>query len=139
MEIMYKYAVLGFCSDLTDPSSASEPIALLGIGGDEGNSFLMSIHRAFPAQDISFSQDDPFSQSILEKFESFISNQIDAGLSEAGPDGFLEWFQDRLRNTIHVGQVNERMVHISDDASLDELMDDFLEVFREKILQDPAP
>lgn len=137
MDIKYRYAVLSFCMDLTSPSSRSQPIGLLAIAESENSAFVLSITRAFPGEDTTGIGNDPFSKRILNNFQSFISEQLEQGLEEAGPAGFLPWLQDRLRNTIHVSTIGQEksVVHVSQEELPMGLMNDFMKIFKREVIQ----
>jgi len=138
MNINYNYAIISFCSDLTNPNAGSLPVGMIGIGKTgEDAGFVMSITPKSP-DDAFMAKDDPFSKQILSDLDTFLSRQLEAGLNEVGPDNFLEWLHHRLRNSIHVSIIDSQQVKVKDQEAIAEnlmpaLMADFMKVFTKNV------
>lgn len=132
MNLNYKYAILGFCLDLTDPNALSQPVGIIGIGElSKDKGFAMSISLFSGAEEMEEFKDDSYSRIILKDFQSFLHEQLNIGLKEVKNDDFLFWLQDRLRNTLHVSSIEQREVEMKDDSDVStQIIADFIDVFK---------
>lgn len=101
MEARLKYAVLSFCTDLTDPKAMSEPVAVVGVGEGPDQQFWFCVVCPAPGDMLNLAN-DPLSRSVLNELPTLLEQQMRAGATRVGADTFLPWLHDRFRNSLHV-------------------------------------
>ena len=134
MHVNYHYAVLSYCPDLTSPSAESFPVGMVAIGNLSNDVvFAISIARSTYRASSSDNLCDPFSSQILNNFHNFIDAQLREGFENTGADNFLPWLQGRLRNTIHISYIDDRVCDVNEEQ-VGYLINDALQLFDEQII-----
>jgi hypothetical protein len=112
-----RYAVVSFCSDLTDPRAESKPIAVVGLDAarEPGFWFYVSSARPGAAADAT---NDSIARSVLDRLPALFDEQIRVAMKEVGPERFISWLHDRFRNSLHVSAVEDQQVQFSSQGSL---------------------
>src|ERR1019366_3856997 len=100
MKIRYRYALLSYCLDLTNPRATSVPIAVVGVG----DGFMFFAVRARPGDDKAVEGDD-VSRSMLNDLPALLQRQLTAGQTEVRPEQLLSWLHGRFRASLHVAEI----------------------------------
>jgi hypothetical protein len=109
MDAELKYAVLSFCTDLTDPKATSKPVAIVGVGDghqDQHQQFWFCVVCSAPGDMLDLAN-DPVSRSVLNDLPTLLEQQMRAGVTRVGAANFLPWLHDRFRNSLHVSAFHE--------------------------------
>lgn len=137
--MQYNYAVLSFCSDLTNPQARSVPIGLIAIGYKGSEGVLVTALRSFLGEEAPIPESDNSAKSILENLQDFVHTELQDGLNSVGPKNLLDWLQGKPRNTIHVSFVGTSTVYADEADTWPEMAWDALSLFNRKILEPVAP
>jgi hypothetical protein len=122
VRVNIKYAVMGFCSDLTDPSGIARPVAVVGaaqmfLPRSNKKEFAFYVLRNDPESDPAMPQ-DKLTRSMLQGLKALFDRQILGGLAEAGAVGFVQWLQDRFRNSLHVDSIGRRQIEVREEIEV---------------------
>lgn len=107
MELHYRYAIVSFCPDLTDPAARSVPVAILIIA-NAGDATIAVATGWYPLED-----SDPISSVLLRDIPRFLRAHVDEVLSsqaDADAESIICALQHSLRNSVHVSEVSSAMV-----------------------------
>src|SRR2546428_4386153 len=110
MDALLKYAVLSFCTDLTDPKATSKPVAIVGVGHDRDQQFWFCVVCPAPGDMLDLAN-DPVSRDVLNDLPALLEQQMKAGAARIGAGDFLPWLHDRFRNSLHVSALRESPRH----------------------------
>lgn len=116
MTIYYRYAVVSWCPDLTDPSSPSVPLALLMVGTAGGQHFAAAVGACVEGEL------DPITTRVLSDVPTLVRRHVDDILAQnppPEPDAVIDSLTDALRGSLHVSHVStvETLVGTSDDIN----------------------
>ena len=114
MELSYRYAIVSFCPDLTDPKASSMPVALLMIAMS-GDEMIATATGCYPED-----SDDPISSALLKDMPRFLQahvNEVCNDQTEIDPEALLCALQHSLRNSVHVSGVSPPMIEHIDEAT----------------------
>jgi hypothetical protein len=115
MSLSIRYAVLSYCPDLTDPDAELQPLALIGVGGDDAFGFF--VVRSEPGRELG---KDEVSRSVLNNLPALLQRQMREGLEDVGPRQFLSWLHDRYRNSLSISAISSEVVPL--DSSVEEAL-----------------
>ncbi len=131
MKINRRYAVISFCSDLTNPKGVSYPVAVIGVGESPKLGFLFCGVNLKAVETAGKRVGDELSQQMLRRLPEFLEAELSEGIKQAGPHNFdfVTWIHERLRNSLHVSFASE-----PSEANLDaaELLSWFQQAFRRR-------
>jgi hypothetical protein len=107
--IKYRYAVIGFSPDLTDPKRRAVPVAVVGSGiGEAGaNGFLFVLANPDPGIAV-----DPIAKDILAGMPRFLREHMEAGVTKFGGDVWMSTLSQQLNQSLHVTKVDETTVEM---------------------------
>jgi len=128
MKLEYRYAVIGWCPDLTDPSATAVPAGIVLVGTLDGTT-----HLAATLGGVISGELDPVSAAILRDVPDMIRRHVDDLLEQKPaplPHEVLESLHHSLRNSLSVlsmpgaqtkdipgpGSVNSSVVAILEDV-----------------------
>jgi len=136
MEIHSKYAVIGYCPDLTDPKAQSVPLAIVAVGeGGAGQGFVLSITSVSQQLAIPELQRDVYSAKMLSDFQGFLHTQIKASLRVPNTSSLLTELNKRLRHTIHIESIKDFTFNSQEEQNLaPEAMRAFAHIFDQEIV-----
>lgn len=100
--IAYRYAVVSWCPDLTDPNGPSVPLALLMVG-DAGDGYFAAIVGAVLKGNL-----DPITSAILRDVPGLVKRQLDDMIAkdQPSPDDVVERLTKSLRGSLHVSKIS---------------------------------
>lgn len=136
MRLGIRYAVLSFCSDLTDPRASSTPVAVMGVGSvldaDAAGprEFWFYVVRARPG-DLAEVGDDEWSRDVMNNLPALLERQLSEGAQAVGADGFLPWLHDRFRNSLHAARFESVEIAV---PSIQELLGELLRLYQTTVV-----
>lgn len=101
MRVEFEYAVIGYNEDLTDPHSASEPIALVvkfQLPDNAGCVALASRDNFLEELNIT----DPVTRSVFKNYGTHLHDLIDIWVQGGAEGGLIEWIQNQVGGTASV-------------------------------------
>ncbi|MBI5495654.1 MAG: hypothetical protein HY904_11570 [Deltaproteobacteria bacterium] len=107
MKAQYRYAVISWCPDLTDPEARSFPAAVLFAGRLGPLNFGAVVGLAKFGGTL-----DSLSRKLLADVPGLVRRHVEAVIEQsapANPDALLYSMQNALRNSLHVASVSELM------------------------------
>lgn len=111
MKLRFKYAIVSFCLDLTDPDAFSIPVATLVVGR-AGNHGIAALASASDVLAKKFEAQDPFAARILSGLTTAMKDHVDSTFFEehaVDMDAVLQKLQRSLRNSIFVSRISEEI------------------------------
>lgn len=108
MRLHYRYAVISFNADLTDPKAKPCPVAVVGSGEwkrDTGIVFIISTDQ--PVR-------NPIESAMLGRLPRFLQEEIDAFLVKEGSElaGLIEWLSQRIGHNFALSETRDRKVEV---------------------------
>lgn len=125
--VRYRYAVVGFSTDLTDTKSPSIPVAVVGSGEADKHGFVFLIATTDPPVT------DPVARDILARVPRFLREEMSASLNDSGAEGWLRSFSGRMSQSLYVTKISEEKIDIQ-IGNLQTLIDATLQQFQPMII-----
>lgn len=115
MKLRYKYAVVRFCYDLTDPKGPSIPVGALLVGLSDH----MGVAAATSFSDVMAKGLDPISSAIMKDLLEVMKDHVDQAFGasdDVDVDDVLGTLQRSLRNSLFVSDVSSEHVIEAENA-----------------------
>jgi len=139
--ILYRYAVLSFCKDLTDPKATSVPVAIVGIGTVCPRwGFWCQTTKQHPGDQSSLDLDAD-SRSVLNELPSLLERQFLQGIEAVSPKEFVSWLHEHFRNSLHVSSIHKGILELDvHDGSelMNLLVREFTDLYKKHVIVQPA-
>jgi hypothetical protein len=141
IRIFYRYAVLSFCKDLTDPRAASVPVGIAGVGTHSPRwGFWCHTTKQRPG-DQSGLELNAISKSVLNDLPSLVERQVLEGIESVSPKEFVSWLHERFRNSLHVSSIHKGILEFDPrDGSevMNRLVGEFTKLYKKHVIVQPA-
>jgi hypothetical protein len=141
IRIIYRYAVLSFCKDLTDPRGESVPVGIAGVGTHSPTWGFWCYTTKQQPGDQSGLDLDAISKSVLNDLPSLLERQILQGIEAVSPKEFVSWLHERFRNSLHVSSIHKGILEFDPrDGSelMSRLVREFTELYKRHVIVQPA-
>lgn len=141
IRVIYRYAVLSFCKDLTDPKAESVPVGIAGVGTVSPSwGFWCYTTKQRPG-DQSGLDLDAISRSVLNELPSLLERQILQGIESVSPKEFVSWLHERFRNSLHVASIHKGILEVDvrdGSALMNRLVKEFGDLYKKHVILEPA-
>lgn len=133
MRVQLDYGVIGFCSDLTDPSAKSIPIGIVGAGiATNKDRFwffvLKNRHRRVLGID-----KDPIARTILWELPDLLNKEVGERAAKVITRDFPSWLQGQFRNTLHVTLLEKELFSTRARNPHRDIMARCMDIFSESV------
>lgn len=118
MKLAFSRALVGFCTDLTEPNAPTLPVAVVFVGDFDGGRVAAVASRSLEGLAL-----DPISRAMLKDVPAVLKRHVEQVLDtlpqDVGGEEILYSLHNALRNSLHVTDVLEpRVEEIEDESKL---------------------